>query len=126
MCFPSANPNDNLDLLVEFTLKIRPSRDGPRGTEEPESPAAGRDHAGCAAAGGPAEHAGVAAEGDGQMFQEMYHQSGLLPGQQRPEVFISVYGQVRPITLSQCDSEHSLPAGTWTHLTSSPRSTPRS
>ena len=51
-----------------------------------------------AAAGGSAEHAGVAAEGDGQMLQEMHHQPGLLPGQQRPKMFISVYGPVRKIT----------------------------
>ena len=80
--------------------RIRPYRDGPWGTEEPESPAEGRDHAGCAAAGGAAEHAGVAAEGDGQMFQEMHHQPGLLSGEQRPEMFISLYGQVRVKTKS--------------------------
>ena len=71
--------------VSRFTLKIRHSkryRDGPRGTEEPEPPAAGGDHAGGEAAGGPAEHAGAAAEGDRQMFQEMYHQPGLLTGQQ--------------------------------------------
>ena len=53
---------------------------GPRGPEELVPAAAAGDHYPGAAAGGACEHAGTPAESDGQMLQEMLHQSRLLHG----------------------------------------------